>query len=204
MRIAPGGWRLAIAPIAIGAGVIAAGFGAPGIVLVLLGVSILAFYRDPDRHPSGAGYLAPADGRVMVADRTDDGLVRLAIFLNVWHVHVIRAPWRGTVGSTARVAGHRRPSFLKAAANNAGIELDLGEGQVTMRAGLLARRVSAYVSTGDEVDRGDRIGHIAFGSRVDVVFPDHIDLDDLAVAIGDRVRAGETVIVDDGKDLAAD
>lgn len=194
MRVAPGAGRMASVPVIAGmiGAVLATWY--VGLVGIALGALVMAFYRDPARTPDGEGIVSPADGTVREIEHTDEGRVRVAIFLNVWHVHVIRAPWDGTVEATARVDGHRRPAFLAGAADNAGIAMDIGPGTVTMRAGVVARRVRAYVDPGTDVVRGERIGHIAFGSRVDVVMPPDVDLDGLAVAPGDRVRAGSSVI----------
>lgn len=199
MRVAPGAGRVASVPVLVGmVGAILTTWPV-GLLGIALGALVMAFYRDPARTPDGAGVLAPADGTVREIERTDEGHIRVAIFLNVWHVHVIRAPWAGTVAATTRVDGHRRPAFLAGAAENAGIAMDLGSGTVTMRAGMVARRVRAYVGAGSDVARGDRIGHIAFGSRVDVVLPPEVDREALAVSVGDRVRAGASVIAtDDG------
>ncbi len=194
MRIASGGFVVAGVPgiVAVVAALLAvwpvAAIGA------LLALFVLVFYRDPARTPAGEGILAPADGRVKEL-AIEDGYLHVAIFLNIHNVHVVRAPATGEVTSIERVDGHRHPSFLGRAAHNAGIAVEADEWTTTLRAGLIARRVTAYVDHGDRIGRGERIGHIAFGSRVDLRVPGTFDEDDLAIEVGDRVRAGETVII---------
>lgn len=201
MRVAPGGLPIAGVFLAIGAGIVALGRSPWGGVGIAAGLAVLWFYRDPARSNEAPGLLAPADGRVRAVE-ADGDRVRLAIFLNLWDVHVVRAPWAGRVADRTRVAGHRSPAFLERAAENAGVAFDIVGGSVVLRAGVLARRVRPYVGTGEAVDRGERIGHIALGSRVDVVLPPAVGLGDVVVSVGDRVRAGETVIAD-GDDHAA-
>ena len=76
-----------------------------------------------------------------------------------------------------------------------------GHLEVTFIAGAFARRIYPYVDTGDQIERGERIGHIAFGSRVDVLFPPEVARHDVVVELGDRLRAGETTILETGRNL---
>ncbi|MFP4591463.1 MAG: phosphatidylserine decarboxylase [Halobacteriales archaeon] len=197
MRLAPGGARLVAVWLAVALLGAIAVHPAAGLLAGALALAMAAFYRDPDRAPPAEGIVAPADGRVHAVEATDDGRLEVVIFLNLWHVHVVRAPWAGRVDRVERVAGHRRPAFLASAAENAGIRLDLDGGRVTMQAGLVARRVRAYVAAGEAVDRGERVGHIAFGSRVAVTLPEGVDREAVRVAVGDRTRAGETRLTAD-------
>lgn len=195
MRIAPGGFLATIAALAVGALAAAVGLWPVALGAGMAAAAILGFYRDPERTPAGAGPVVPADGRVTAVRETDSGRVQVTIFLNVWNVHVVRSPAGGRVGRLERVDGHRRPAFLESAADNAGIALDMDGWTVTMRAGLVARRVRPYVAVSDALERGQRIGHIAFGSRVDVFAPPTVPTAAIDVAEGDRVRAGRTVLV---------
>lgn len=206
-RLAPGAWRYAAPPLLLA---LPATFVhvALGVLAVALGAFVLLFFRDPERRPAGPGLLAPADGRVTVL-RREDGRLRLGIFMNVWHVHVVRAPMAARVADLEHRPGAHRPAFSKDSDRNERLhidlvfdvdsDLDLNHGdpgyRLTLIAGAFARRITAYVGPGVALDRGERVGHIAFGSRVDVQFPDGVGLEDLAVGRGDRVRAGETVIV---------
>lgn len=191
MDLAPGAWRWAALPL--GAAAVALLVAPPlSVALAVLGVGVLWFHRDPDREIAPAGVVAPADGRVTEV-REEGDRVRVAVFLNVTDVHVCRAPVDATVEGVEREPGGHWPAFTKAAERNERVRFDLGATEVTLTAGTVARRVHPYVS-GGEVDRGERIAHISFGSRADVVLPPEYDREDLTVAEGDRVRAGETAV----------
>jgi len=165
--------------------------------LALPGLLALAFtlwfFRDPERRtPEGAALvISPADGRIIKA-----GPARISVFMNVFNVHVCRAPVAGEVES----ADHHDGKFMAAwddhaSEHNERVAIALRDGSVrilfTLVAGLVARRIVCKVKAGQRVAAGERIGLIQFGSRVDVDLPEGSEV---AVAIGDRVTAGETVI----------
>ncbi len=167
--------------------------GALGLLVAAVGVAW--FHRDPEREPPATGIVAPADGTVSVL-RNEGECVRLGIFMNVDDVHVCRAPVDGTVAERTHTPGAHRPAFSKESDRNERVDLAL-EGEtdrweVRLIAGVFARRIHPYVEAGDDLARGERIGHISFGSRVDILFPPVVDREDLTVAPGDTVRAGET------------
>ncbi|WP_255193889.1 protein sorting system archaetidylserine decarboxylase [Natronobeatus ordinarius] len=228
MKFAPGAWRYAIVPLL--AAPFALIFSVTASVLALaLGAFVLLFFRDPERTPPPTGVVSPADGTVSVR-REEEEQVRLGVFMNVWHVHVVRAPFDGVVESVEHVPGAHKPAFSKDSdrnervhvrfapedpADGPGSEHDVtdaltGPREVTLVAGAFARRIYPYVEPGDELERGDRIGHIAFGSRVDVCVPRTVNCEEFAVDLGESVTAGETVVletarpsvgsVDDGSD----
>jgi len=168
---------------------------------VLLALFFLWFFRDPERRiPDAAGaVVSPADGKVTnVSSVTVDGerQTRISIFLSVFDVHVNRSPISGIV----REIRYRRGQFLNAM-NQASAEQNEqnivrveGEGQVVVFkqiAGLLARRIVFNPKVGDRVERGQRVGLIKFGSRVDVLLDATAALQ---VKIGDRVRGGASVL----------
>jgi phosphatidylserine decarboxylase len=155
----------------------------------------LGFHRDPDRKPVADGILAPADGRVSVVRDTDDGL-RLGVFMNLTDVHVNRAPLSGTVESVTHSPGGHWPAFTKESDRNEKVHVEFAEYTVVLIAGAVARRIHPYVEPGETVERGQRIGHISFSSRVDVILPEGVERADLCVEKGDSVRAGETRLVD--------
>jgi len=159
----------------------------------LLPVGVAAFFRDPDRNPDGDGVVSSADGKVTVI-REEDGRLRLGVFMNLYDVHVNRSPVGGTVEERVHSPGAHRPAFTKESDRNERVETRVGDFVVVQIAGAFARRITSYVGEGEAVERGDRIGLIAFGSRVDVLFPPSYDTGDLYVEKGDRVRAGETVL----------
>jgi phosphatidylserine decarboxylase len=168
---------------------------------VLLAVFFLWFFRDPDRVvPAGPGEIvSPADGVVTEADwiETSAGSrLRLSIFLNVFDVHVNRAPVAGTV----KAVEYREGGFLNAMKPESVllneqtlVVLDAGGYEVSYKqiAGLLARRIICSVKVGDRVERGQRVGMIKFGSRTDVLMPaDAV----LRVKSGSRVVGGSTIL----------
>lgn len=195
MRFAPGAFKFAALPLL---GVVPAFFISPGVGILLLaiGVAVLAFFRDPDRTPPPLGVVSPADGKVSVL-RMEGDRVRVGVFMNVHDVHVNRAPLGGDVEAVDHEAGGHYPAFSKDSDRNERVRVRFSDHDVTLIAGAFARRITPYVTEGETVERGDRIGHIAFGSRADVLLPPRFDRDDVAVDIGDRVQAGETVIAKD-------
>jgi len=190
--VAPGGWRYARVAflLAVPAVLLAPPVGA---VCVLAGLASLWFHRDPERSPPPAGVVAPADGRVSVVRREGDR-VRVAVFMNVTDVHVNRAPAPCTVRSVTHTPGRHLPAFTKESERNERVTLDCGEYELTLVAGAVARRIHPYVEPGEDLERGERLGHISFGSRADVLLPPEYDVGDVRVEEGQHVRAGETVV----------
>jgi len=196
MRFAPGALRLGL--LSASAALLAS-FLLP-VGLLFVPVAFLAgvyFLRDPERTPAdapdGEGVLAPADGRVSVV-REEGERVRVGVFMNVTDVHVNRAPLAGTVESVTHEPGANRPAFSKDSDRNEKVHIDCGSFTVTLIAGWFARRITTYPDPGAELARGERIGHIDFGSRADILLPEAYDTGDVAVERGESVRAGETVI----------
>ncbi|GAB3679821.1 protein sorting system archaetidylserine decarboxylase [Salinarchaeum chitinilyticum] len=206
MDIAPGGLRYGVVLVAAGAPALLIG-PAPAALLVVLGLAAVWFHRDPDRTIPASGAVAPADGTVSVVRTEDDAAhaadgsrLLVGTFMNVHDVHVNRSPLSGTVTGVEHQPGAHRPAFSKESERNERVIVDLdtarGPVTVTLIAGAFARRIHPYVETGDELERGERIGHISFGSRVDVLFPPGVDRSDLAVEEGESVTAGESVLVE--------
>jgi phosphatidylserine decarboxylase len=168
---------------------------------IVLAAFFLWFFRDPSRTiPQGAGEIvSPADGIVTEAEwieTVNGSRLRLSIFLNVFDVHVNRSPVAGTV----KLVEFREGQFMNAmkpesVLNNEQtlIVVDAGRYDVSFKqiAGLLARRIVCNVKAGDRVERGQRIGLIKFGSRVDVLMPAEANL---KVKTGSRVRGGSSVL----------
>jgi phosphatidylserine decarboxylase len=168
---------------------------------VLLGGFFLWFFRDPERPiPAAAGALvSPGDGKVTdisICEVAGAPRTRISIFLSVFDVHVNRSP----IGGVVQAVEYRRGKFrnamgaISAEENEQNIVTVEGEGQTVIFkqiAGLLARRIVFTKRVGERVARGERVGLIKFGSRVDVIFsPDAA----LQVKIGDRVRGGASVL----------
>ncbi|MFC6615435.1 protein sorting system archaetidylserine decarboxylase [Halopenitus salinus] len=200
-------WGLARIPALIGAAVLV--FSPPiGIALWTLAVAILWFHRDPDRstpEASSSGSesdsesalpaVSPADGTVSTIREEGDRL-RVGVFMNVTDVHVNRAPLSGTVQDVRHRPGAYRPAFSKDSDRNEQVVIDCGDYELFLIAGWFARRIHPSVSVGDDLERGQRVGHVSFGSRADVLFPPSVEREDLCVREGETVRAGETLLVD--------
>ncbi len=161
------------------------------------------FYRDPERiPPPGNSAVAPADGLVTSAE-VRDGTRYLVIALSFWDMHVQRSPMAGTVltvepsGDDFMDGEGRDFAFLRAKACPVQQRLVLATpfGAIAVRliTSLSARRIAAWVRPGDAIQRGQRIGRILLGSTVVLELPGRAPL---RVRVGERVRAGETIIAD--------
>jgi len=156
------------------------------LLLVLLQLFFLLFFRDPPR-PVDDDVVSPADGVVLEAGR------RISIFMNLWNVHVNRAPLRGTVTSMEHVPGRHAPAFREHGDNerlHITLDTEHGDISVVQIAGIVARRIVPYIREGEVVEKGQRIGIVRFGSKATVELPDGATS---IVSEGDRVRAGQTV-----------
>ncbi|MFB6119715.1 MAG: protein sorting system archaetidylserine decarboxylase [Halobacteriaceae archaeon] len=192
MDFAPDARRYALPPLLLAIPATLALFPL-GVALAAFAVAVLWFYRDPQRSPPATGVVSPADGRVSVV-RDEGERLRVGVFMNVTDVHVNRAPLSGTVREVIHDPGAHRPAFSKDSDRNERVTVACDGFDVVLIAGWFARRISPYVDPGDEVERGERIGHISFGSRADVLLPTDVTRADLTVEEGDTVRAGETVL----------
>ena len=176
-----------------------------GIVPLILAAFFLWFFRDPARQiPAGEGLIvSPGDGKVTetISIETVDGpRKRISIFLSVFNVHVNRAPIGGVLTHVAYTKGEylnamnpdsaerneQNAATLRGEGPDAGIEVTFKQ-----IAGLLARRIVFHPQEGQVLQRGERVGLIKFGSRVDVLLPaDAV----FCVKVGDRVKGGSTVL----------
>lgn len=163
------------------------------------------FFRDPQRPgPSDpAAIVSPADGKVVIVDEVQEDRFlhgpakRLAIFMNVFDVHVNRAPVAGTVADIRHQPGKFKAAFLKEADRLNEQQATLldrdkgGQVLVVQIAGLLARRIIGFVKPGQKLARGERLGMICFGSRVDLYLPPESEI---LVKVGDRLKAGSSTV----------
>jgi phosphatidylserine decarboxylase len=171
------------------------------VVPVLLGVFFLWFFRDPQRTiPAEPGLIvSPADGKITDVSPTvlqGKPATRISIFLNVFDVHVNRAPVAGVIREVVYKRGQFGNAMSEASAedNEQNIVTMEGEGITLVFkqiAGLLARRIVFTKKIGDRVARGERVGLIKFGSRTDVIF---LNPAEIKVAVGDRVKGGSSVL----------
>ena len=177
-------------------------------MLVALAVWLLVFFRDPARTgPRGDRLIiAPADGRIVDVTVVDEPMylkteaTRISIFMNVFDVHVNRYPVSGQIELV-----HYHPGrFLHAASEKASLDNEQASvgirtagGGVLIRqiAGPIARRIVTDGRPGDRAAQGERMGMIRFGSRVDVFVP-RARRAEACVAVGDRVRAGASVLAE--------
>src|SRR5215472_3482885 len=173
----------------------------PATVLVFLALFVFSFFREPDRViPAEPGAIvSPADGRVVVVTEEENAGrpgQRVSIFLAIWNVHVNRAPASGTIAKM----DYRPGKFFAAMRERASLEneqnvftLSTESGEMLFKqiAGLIARRVVSWKKQGEQVVRGERIGLVRFGSRVDVWLPKEAEI---LVKVGENVKGGASVI----------
>jgi len=185
----------------VAGGLVGFGLYVPGVFFLLLALFVLNFFRDPDRViPNDPGALvSPADGRVVeLRDEVLDGrpVRRISIFMSPFDVHINRSPVSGTI----REVTYRKGSFRIASQAQASLENEQNvftiageEGIVAVKqiAGVLARRIVFWKKPGDLLARGERVGLIKFGSRVDVLTEPQVELH---VRLGDHVRAGSSIL----------
>ena len=195
------GFYFGIPPLVLGGAAFLMHWTSPGILLVGLAAFVFSFFRDPERRiPTELGaVVSPADGRVVVVtDEENAGRAgkRISVFLAIWNVHVNRAPAAGTITRLE----YRPGKFLAAMRAQASAEneqniiaLSTDAGEITFKqiAGLIARRVVCWKKAGDRVARGERIGLVRFGSRVDLWVPKEAEI---LVALGDNVKGGSSVV----------
>ena len=166
------------------------GFGALLAVGIVLWLFFAVFYRDPER-AAGDGIVSAADGRVRAVEREGPNW-RISVFMNVTNVHVNRFPLDATVVAMEAGGSGFRPAFRQDADRNVQrhyrLATSIGPVEVVQITGILARRLVPFVKVGSAARKGDRLGMIVLGSRVDVVVPaDHANP---VVKVGERVRAG--------------
>jgi phosphatidylserine decarboxylase len=169
-----------------------------GYISLGLSLFVAYFFRDPERmvSPDSTAIVSPADGKVVSVWAEKDGMTRISIFLSLFNVHINRSPIAGKV----EMVNYRPGKFKVALDEKASLEneqnvLVIGNGSHQIKfsqiAGILARRIVCWKKEGDWVEKGERIGLIKFGSRVDIFLPRDIAL---VVSLGDKVKGGSTII----------
>jgi phosphatidylserine decarboxylase len=204
LPFAPEGYPFVLVPAIAGFFAWAFGYGPLAIVLWLVAVACIAFFRDPARSSNAPpeAILAPADGRVLSVGQAPPTLVvqglpiQVSIFMSPADVHVNRAPIDGEVKEARHQAGKKFAAFRDKASELNEHSFVVLEGETTtvaykQIAGSLARRVVCDLHPGDRVTRGQRVGLIKFSSRVDLFLPERAAV---AVAPGQRTQAGVTVV----------
>ena len=173
-----------------------------GIFSLLL-VFSLNFFRDPDRKiPEGNNVIiSPADGKVTTVTTINDPDVGensklISIFLNIFNVHANRIPISGKVISVSSKDGQFVSAFRHDAVDVneqtiTVLDTSIGVVKVKQIAGLIARRILCYAKSGENMNKGDRLGFIMFGSRTDVILPSSVNIN---IKVGQRVIGTETII----------
>jgi len=170
---------------------------AAAILLLLVSAFVAFFFRNPEREiPADPRVIvSPADGRVVRIERVGN-VTKLSIFLSIFDVHVNRSPIAGRIEAIDYKPGKFKAAFNHAASvENERNIIMVSQGSVklvfTQIAGLIARRIVCWKKVGDTVEKGELVGLIRFGSRVDVLFPAGTEA---TVERGARVRGGSTPI----------
>jgi len=203
--IATEGVRLSLGLAVLGVILIAFGLKSVGAILVIIAIPVALFFRDPDRYPTRTEdvVISGADGKVTdISDVSFPGSTgrlyhRVSVFMSPLNVHVNRAPVGGEVTMVEHTAGEFRAAFRDDASEHNErnlIAMTDASGRMfgmLQVAGYLARRIVCRLRARDRIQPGQRIGLIMFGSRVDHFFPSEYRV---TVSLGQRVRAGESVI----------
>jgi phosphatidylserine decarboxylase len=195
------GYTFGLPLLALGIAALLMRWTVAGAVACLLALFVFSFFRDPERAiPAGEGAIvSPADGKVVVVTEEENAGrpgKRISIFLAVWNVHVNRSPASGTITRL----DYRPGKFLAAWDPSASFQNEqnvfalattAGDLEVKQIAGWIARRVVSWKKAGDAVARGERIGLVRFGSRVDLWLPRDAEL---LVRVGDSVKGGSSMV----------
>ena len=178
------------------------------MIFSFISIFTLWFFRDPERYFESQDnqLLSSADGKICFIGeeappketKIDKKMQKVSIFMNVFNVHVNRSPISGKIEKILYEKGKFFNASLDKASkynerNSFIIKTDIEKIIVVQIAGLIARRILSFISEGDKIDKGDRIGLIRFGSRVDIYFPPTYEI---KVNQNDIVVAGETIIAE--------
>ena len=169
------------------------------VILYCLTAFFVLFFRDPDR-TIGKGIVACADGKIReitkLKDKDIGDCVLISTFMNVYNVHVNRMPLDGTVKDVKHINGLHLPAFKKESEKNERViilvDTKIGKIKIVQIAGTLARRIVPYIKKGDKLKKGDKIGIIRLGSRVDIYLPSG----KIKVKVRDCVKAGVNCIAE--------
>lgn len=195
------GYKFAAGPLVAGIVALVFHWNWLGGASILLGLFVLFFFRDPQRTPPADPDLivSPADGRIMeIVEESLKGKPgrRISVFLSIFDVHVNRSPLAGQITAIE----YRKGKFYAAMRGRASAEneqnsfyVQSGRGEVVFKqiAGWIARRIVCWKSPGDSVSRGERIGMIRFGSRMDIWLPEGVEI---LAQPGQHVSGGSSVL----------
>ncbi len=197
-------------PFVVIAGIISlffyvAGLIIPAVIFSLVTLFVIWFFRNPERiaPPGERNVISPADGKIIDINEGEETrilkkrMLKISIFMNLFNVHVNRLPCTGKVVDILYnpgkfVSANLEKASLENEQNAVVLETQSGEKIIFIQiAGLIARRIVCRLREGQYVKRGERFGLIRFGSRVDVYLPVGTDV---RVSLGDKVRAGESIL----------
>jgi phosphatidylserine decarboxylase len=195
------GYYFGVPPLLLGGLAVVFHWWIFGGILIAFALFCFSFFRDPERLISAdpAAIVSPADGRVVIVVEEENAGrpgTRISIFLAIWNVHVNRAPAAGVIAKLE----YRPGKFLAAWDQRASTQneqniftLATRNGSIEFKqiAGLIARRVVSWKKPLESVAKGERIGLVRFGSRVDLWVPQGSEL---LVKVGDHVYGGSTVL----------
>jgi phosphatidylserine decarboxylase len=195
------GYKFAAVPLLLGVVAVLLHWNVSGGILLFLAAFVLYFFRDPERVAPAdpTAVVSPADGRVVEVVEEPLGSRpgrRVSIFLAIWDVHVNRAPLTGRIAKV----DYRPGRFYAAMRSRASSEneqnvvhLETRRGEIVFKqiAGWIARRVLFWKTAGDAVARGERVGMIRFGSRVDLWLPAEAEI---LVRPGEHVKGGSSIL----------
>jgi phosphatidylserine decarboxylase len=194
-------YKFGLPPIVLGLLCLIPGWKWAAGILIFLGLFVFYFFRDPDRKiPAEPGLVvSPADGHVVeIVDEPLDAHPgkRVSIFLSIWDVHVQRAPVAGTIAGIVYKPGKFYAALRKSASTENEqnvIYMKSSGGTLVFKqiAGAIARRVLCWKREGEEVGRGERVGMIRFGSRVDIWLQPEAEV---VVRRGQKVKGGESIL----------
>jgi phosphatidylserine decarboxylase len=206
MRIAKEGLPFILSSFAFAFAFLAFRWWPPAVLFFLFAAAFTFFFRDPRRTPPEGEHLlvSPADGMVMSIEALDsapeiDGPInKIAIFLSLLDVHLVRSPLATSVRTVEYRPGKFLPAYKPEASTANESNTIVFEGGRTplvlkMMVGVAARRIKCYVREGQAVTRGEKVGLMYFGSRVEISLPRDIPL---RVGLNQKVKAGESLIAE--------
>jgi len=159
------------------------------IISMIFQFFFLYFFRDVERK-IGNGITSPADGRIIeISDN------KISIFMSIFDMHVNLAPYNGKIIKMVYKKGEHKPAYGDVSRNErmeVYMETDVGEIVVIQIAGIFARRILPYIKEGQYVKKGEKIGIIKFGSRVEMQIPENYKI---VVKKGEKIKAGETIAI---------
>jgi len=156
-------------------------------IFLIIQIFFLYFFRDAERKIED-GIISPADGKILYARDK-----KISIFMSIFDMHVNLAPYDGKITKMVYKKGQHKPAYGNVEKNERmeiHIATDIGEIVVRQIAGIFARRILPYVREGKKIRKGEKIGIIKFGSRVEVLLPDDCTI---VVREGEKIRAGMTI-----------